>query len=380
MFIRPIKEKNEKTNAIIAFVIAMLCAPVFAFFFVPSAHAAGLTVTPAVIDDKGMPNDILQYALTVTNTDDHMVNVFASVYNLTASGTQQFVDTGIVDSSLGDKSVSLANWVSVSRGAMTFQPGETKTIPVQINISPFAVAGTYHAVVAFVTGGTRADAETHLDGAPQAIVTLQVESNAKVELQLASFASTKPFISAFPVTFTYALKNTGTVAATPTGQVIFYDKVGRELGAIDANPDGVAIAPGDTHDFTVTWGKGQGFGQYKAMLNVTYGDAEEDQLQNVALVWVLPWQELSIWFVGLLAVIIVLAAWIHRRYEARHHARTNLIQDLLARLREARGHRGGDHVVDLRASERSSLDLRGTQGIPPPPDRYKNGNHPHDQR
>lgn len=361
-------------------LMAGLCAIVFGYAFGAAhiAHAAGLTVTPAVIDDKGMPNDILQYTLTVTNTDDHMVNVFASVYNLTASGTEQFVDTAVVDSSLAAKSVSLANWVSVSRGAMTFEPGETKTIPVAININPFATAGTYHAVIAFVEGGTRADAETHLDGAPQALVDLQVESNAKVELDLASFASTKSFVSAFPVTFSYALKNSGTVPATPTGEVIFYDKVGRELGSVNANPDNVSIDPGATHDFSVTWGSGQGFGQYKAMLNVTYGAAEEDQIQNVALVWVLPWQELLVWFIGLLAAVVVFAVWLHRRYERRHHARMGFIQDLLGRLREAREHRGvGDHVVDLRAAERSSLDLRGRgdasrppQSQPQPEDQY----------
>jgi hypothetical protein len=361
----------------LAIGLAGLGALAFVFACVPAriAHAAGLTVTPAVIDDKGTPNDILQYTLTVTNTDDRLANVFASVYNLTASGTQQFVDTGIVDSSLADKSVSLANWISVARGAMTFAPGQTETIPVQINISPFAVAGTYHAVIAFVEGGTRADAETHLDGAPQAIVTLQVESNAKVELQLASFASTKPFVSAFPVTFTYALKNTGTVPATPTGQVLFYDKVGHELGSVDANPDAVTIAPGDTRNFSVTWGSGQGFGQYKAMLDVTYGAAQEDQLENVALVWVLPWQELAVWFVGLLAIVIVLAAWLHRRYERRHRARAGFIQELLARIRD--GH-GGHHVVDLHNAdaEKKSLDLRGSGDVPRPPEHYhRHGRH-----
>ncbi|MGC9599435.1 MAG: hypothetical protein ABSE18_03560 [Minisyncoccia bacterium] len=306
-------------------------------WFPALVRAAGLVVTPAVIDDHGLPRDILNYTLTAKNTDDHLANVFVSVYNLTADGKQAFEDPSLVDSSLAEKSVSLANWISVSRGAMPLAPGETKTIPVSININPYAAAGTYHAVIAFVEGSTRDEAETHLDGAPQALVDLTVQSNVKEELALASFAPTGRVVSAFPVSFAYAIENTGDVASTPSGLVLFYDRLGREIGSVDANPEHVAIAPGETHNFTAQWGSGQGFGQYKAMLDLTYG-AAGNKLQNVALVWVLPWQKLTVVFVGLLAAVIVLAAWIHRQYEKRHHRRMSILNRILA-------HR---HVIDLR--------------------------------
>ncbi len=301
------------------------------------ARAAGLTVTPAVVDDHGLPDDILNYTLTVTNTDDHMVNVFASVYNLTADGKQDFTDTSVVDASLAAKSVSLANWISVSRAAMIFAPHETKQIPVTINISPYATAGTYHAVIAFVEGGTRADAETNLNGAPQALVDLMVESNAKEELTLAKFSAETPFASSFPIRFVYTLENTGDVSSTPTGLVLFYDRVGHELGSVNANPQATAIAPGESRSFTVQLGSGQGFGQYKATLDLTYG-ASDATIEDVALVWVLPWQKLLVIFTGLLAVVVVLAVFLHRQYEKRHRRRVGMMQRILANR----------HVVDLR--------------------------------
>ncbi len=338
---------RHKNIFIIAAVLAaaFACAP----FVVLRAHAAGLTVTPAVIDDHSFPRDILKYNLTVTNTDDRPVIVFASVYNLTADGKQQFVDTSIVNASLDAKSVSLANWISVSRGSMTFAPGESKTIPVTVTVNPFAVAGTYHAVIAFVEGGTRADAETHLDGAPQALINLDVASNAKEDLELVSFASTDRFTSSFPVRFGYTLKNAGNVSSTPTGLVVFYDRLGHEIGSVDANPNKVSIAPNETHDFTAEWGSGQGFGQYKAMLDLTYG-AAGNKLQDVAFVWVLPWQKVMIAFVGLLIIVIFLALWIYRRYERRHHARMSVLNRLLS----DRTH----HVLDLRHPDHHSHDKR----------------------
>ena len=341
-----------------ALILASLVA-VISFTPALTVHAAGLTVTPAVIDDHGLPRDILTYNLTVTNTDDHMVYVFASVYNLTADGKQDFQDTSIVNTSVAEKSVSLANWIDVSRGSMTFEPGETKTIPVTINVNPFATAGTYHAVIAFVEGGTRADAETHLDGAPQALVNLEVQSNSKEELSLVSFASTNRFASAFPVNFAYTLQNTGNVSSTPTGLVIFYDRLGHELGSVDANPDQVSIAPGETQDFTVQWGNGGGFGQYKAMLDLTYG-AAGNKLQDVALVWVLPWIKVLMVFLVLLVLVIIVAVWVHRRYERGHYTRMHIIEQLLAehakpvhRASMIKSGGNADNVLDLRNLDQS---------------------------
>lgn len=299
----------------------------------PVVLAAGLTVTPAVIDAQGLPDDLMSYSLTVTNTDDHMVNVFASVYDLTADGAQAFTDP-----SDSDRPASLADWISVSRASMIFQPGQTETIPVGIQIDPYATAGTYHAVIAFVEGGTRADAETHLDGAPQALIDVEVQSNAKEVLTLTGFSAAKPFSSGFPVAFTYTLRNDGNVASTPSGPVVFYDRIGHELGSTPANPNNIAIAPGTSQSFTVELGSGEGFGQYKADLQLVY-DGNGATIEDAALIWVLPWQKVLVLFGGLLAVVIVLAVFLHRQYEKRHRYR----MDIMARLATRR-----KDVIDLR--------------------------------
>ena len=153
-----------------------------------AAHAADLDVSPAVIDGSGVPNDILNYTLSVTNTSGRQLNVFASAYELTPSGTQTFADP-----SASDRPALLVDWISVTRAAMTFAPGETKTLPVGITINPYAVAGDYHAVIAFVEGGTRDDAETHLSGAPQALINMSVASNLTASLLVDGFAAAKGF-------------------------------------------------------------------------------------------------------------------------------------------------------------------------------------------
>ncbi len=334
---------KKRTSLLIAFIFAAAfagCVPVP----VPARAQAApdLTVAPAVIDGNGVADDIFNYTLTVTNTTSRQLNVFASVYELTASGTQPFTDPAS-----SDRPALLADWISISRGAMMFAPGETKTIPMSVTINPYATAGDYHAVVAFVEGGTRVDAETHLDGAPQAFVNFTVASNLKDQLQLQSFAPARRFSSGFPVSVEYVVANTGDVPESPSGEVIFYDRIGHELGSVPANPDSVSIAPGDTHAFTVEWGGGGGgMGEYKAGLQMTYGP-QDAQLADTAIFWILPWKELLAIFFVLLLLVIIAAILIHRSYAGRHHRRRRAIERILASR-----HEGGSTTIDLKHPRR----------------------------
>jgi hypothetical protein len=305
-----------------------------------TAHAADLMVSPAVIDGSGVPNDILNYTLTVTNTTGNQLNVFASVYELTPSGTEPFADP-----SGSNRPALLADWISVSRASMSFAPNETKTLPVSITINPYAAAGDYHAVVAFVEGGTRVDAETHLDGAPSALVNMSVASNLTASLIIDGFAAAKGYYSSFPVTFNYTIENNGDVASVPSGEIMFYDRTGHEINSIDANPDSVSISPGQKQSFTAPWNDGGGFGQYKAVLDLTYG-AGDNKLENTALVWVLPWEKLLIIFGILFALMIFFAIWLHREYEKRHHRRRVAFENILNKHRA--GQKNMDPVLDLR--------------------------------
>lgn len=317
-------------------VILVGCAvAALAPFSAVRADNSGITVTPAVIDEHGLPNDMFNYTLTVTNNTGQLQNVFASVYELTSDGKQAFVDPA-----MSDRSALLADWISVSRGAMPFKPGETKKISVGVTINPYATAGEYHAVIAFVTGGTRDEAEQHLNGAPQVLVNFAVASTAKEILQLVSFGPERRFNSGFPIHISYAIKNTGDVPSSPAGELIFYDRIGHEVGSTPVNPDGKLIAPGETQAFTADY-NGTSMGQYKVGLQATYGP-QNAQLADTALFWVLPWQKLAAIFGIFFAGVILFAMFLHRRYLKHHRERRQLIERLVKKNETT------NHVVDLR--------------------------------
>ena len=270
--------RRGRKNFVVAVCVAVMGA-CFGFVLCTSpAHAADLAVAPAVIDAHGLPLDMMHYDLTVTNTAGHQINVFASVYELTADGKQAFVDP-----SASDQSTLLADWMEISRGAMMFAPGESKDVPVDITINPYATAGVYHAVIAFVEGGTRDAAEQNLNGASQALVTMTVASNAKEVLQLDGFTTAKNFYSGFPILFNYTIENTGNLPSTPTGVVLLYDRVGHEIGSLDANPSSMTIGVGEKRKFTATWENGPSLGQYKAVLDLSYGASDATLADTVPL-------------------------------------------------------------------------------------------------
>jgi hypothetical protein len=315
-----------------------MTAMIAIFFMAPlihAAHAADITVFPAVIDSSGTPNDIMNYTLTITNTTDQQENIFATVCELTANGLQVFANP-----SEDDRATLLADWISVSRGAMLLMPGQSTTTPVQIQISPYADSGNYHAVVALVTGDTRDDAEHDLTGAPEALINLSVTSGLTVSLEVDNFSPDKNFYTTFPVTFDYSIENNGEATATPSGQVMLYDRTGHELGAVDANPSATAISPGVTQSFTAQWTKGGSFGQYKAVLDLSY-DGSDNNLENTALVWVLPWQKLLAIFGTLFVLTIIITLWLHHEYEKRHLRRRRALENLLKK-------RNFETTLDLR--------------------------------
>ena len=117
----------------------------------------GLAVTPAVIDEKAKPRDILKENITVKNTTNRTLQLYPSVNDVNSKqGEQAFVratdSVGLVD--------SLANWIELSRGMVQVNAGEEKSIPFIIRVNLSAVPGSYHALISLTEGGTRAEADS----------------------------------------------------------------------------------------------------------------------------------------------------------------------------------------------------------------------------
>ena len=296
------ENKNKKISRLFRALFSVCFAMSLLFSMTSFASVTSLTVSPVIIDEKAKARDILKESITLANGTDRKLNVYIFVNNVANKGD--------------DLSLSLANWIEISRGVIELLPGEKKKIDFEIRVNLRAKPGIYHAIVSFAEGPTRDAAEGRLSSAPSATVNLEVSEDIKERLQLKKFIPDKIFFSGSSAAFFYELENIGNQTLAPSGEIRIYNRRGEEITAIDANQDNAALDPNTTKQFASVWQNANGFGQYKALINLEYG-AKNAAIYDTVSFWLIPWQKILIIF-GIFALIITLITYfLHQKYERR---------------------------------------------------------------
>lgn len=293
----------------IAMITVILCAP-----FIALAQSSSVSITPVVIDQKGKLRDILKESIHITNTSDHVIDLYPRVDDIDIdTGGEAFVRAHGSD----ELSRSFANWIELSRGVITLTPGEERDVPFIVRIHPGAASGIYHARIAFSSGGTRDEAERR---APTAEVTinLEVQEDVKEILQINSFSSDSIVFTGDDVLFKYQLQNIGNSDEKPGGEIRIYDRKGHEVASVDVNREGKIVSPDQTSQLASAWSAVQGFGKFKAMITVKYGRSQTASVQDTAYFWVIPWKQLAAMIIGGVIAALLLAFYFHRWLEERH--------------------------------------------------------------
>jgi hypothetical protein len=134
--------------------------------------------------------------------------------------------------------------------------------------------------------------------------------------------------------------NAGNKAEAPSGEILVYDRTGKEIATLGVNPDALPIPSEESKTFENSW-RAPGFGQYKAIINVGYGK-QGNRLQDTIFFWVIPWPSLifggGAFFFLLFGTLLFLS---HR--EGREYAPSRS-RGVVGKLKSE----GIPHVVDLR--------------------------------
>lgn len=283
-------------------------------FFPNAAQADEYTVTPRVIDVEAEARDIIKRTITITNTGISRTRIFPSVNEIVVDEGGDITD--FRGPTQVDRPSSITSWLEVPRGQISIMPGETFDLPVTIRMNPNTEPGEYHALIGFGFGRIRDDAERQVaEGrAPSVVVTIRVADTAVERMDLSGFIIDKFVTDSDNEAISYTLKNPGDTTVVPEGEIILYDKNGKEVTSVAANPNNIALAPGETVELTGSVPTKGLIGEYKGFLNVSYGAAQTGALYDTVFFYVLPWQKLLLLF-GLLAVVaIVLTVYLYRRY------------------------------------------------------------------
>lgn len=278
----------------------------FSFFLanlVSAQEVNGFVVTPHIIDEQALSNDLFKYEVKIKNNNAHKKSIFILVGDLYENAGKKQV----VDNSELDKYASITRWTKIKRSQIWLESGEEITLPLEINIAPRVAAGKYYAFIDFVESANRYEAENKLNKSewPEILINFEVIENVIEKSQLKAFTASKKLFIDFPIEFNFELDNVGNKSIIPSGFVYIINRKGEEVTNIDVNSYNVEIAPNEKQNFEIALNEIKKFGKFKARLEVEYGDSRRD-IQDVIYFWYIPKFLLIIIGITLFLLIFIL--------------------------------------------------------------------------
>ncbi len=274
--------------------------------------ASEYAVTPLLIENSIEPRDMFEESVKITNTTNHKLRIFPTVNEITVGDEGEV--KSFIPASMSDNTTSITSWISVTRGRVEINPGETIKIPVSFTINPNALPGEYHAFIGFAEGSKRDEAEALVTSgrAPGVVVRLSLTEKRSEYLRLNRFVVDRFVTEVKPGALTYEIENVGGLPIIPGGEIVFYNSRGVELDSLAVNPDKLTIAANAKETFTQTVPDLGIVGRHKALLNIEYGTGMRANLYDTTYFNVIPVLYLTLLFGFLLSLALILAFWYHR--------------------------------------------------------------------
>ncbi len=282
---------------------------------IPTVFAASYTVTPLAINLDLEKRDIVNKTITLTNTADRRIRLYATVNTVATDGN------GVVERFLSPSEVDRTNtptsWIEISRKRIELDPGEKREIPFTIRMNPETQPGDYSVYIAFPEGSNRpsANAKVVSGDAPGTIVNISVDKVQNQFLRLERFNIDKFITKKFEDTITIALANPSSVDVIPKGEIIFYDNAGVEVSSIPINTADVVIPTKGKNTLTMSVPSDLPMGKYKAFASVEFGEFLTNSVQDTSYFYVVPLQQIIIIFIVVLLIAILLALLLYRKYD-----------------------------------------------------------------
>lgn len=305
----------------LTFVVLLL-----SFFIVGFAEAqeAGVSITPATIEetlDPGVSND---YKLTVENLDNNPQKFYLFTRNI--SGVKEGGVPIFAKDDLEKTGYELSDWIALSAAEIDI-PGHGKAgVSYTINVPENASPGSHLGGVFISVDPPKMESSGAAVGYQVAnIISIRVSGEAIEKASIRQFSTSKYLYGSQNVEFSVRIENAGNVLVRPAGPLEVFNMLGNEVGTIQFNEGRAGVFPNDTREFSdIKWeGDSVGFGRYEAVLSASYGDSgAKKTMSSTVTFWILPMNIIGP-ALGILAFILLVAFVVVRLYIRRSLAHLN---------------------------------------------------------
>lgn len=271
-----------------------------------AADMVSLTTSPVRIGDDNsltlQPGEKKQVQIKVHNASDSELKVETRAIDflIAADGeTPQPVENSDVSNRW-----SLASWLTLAPAAHTLSANETATVNVLIEVPSDALPGGHYAMVYHEPQAGTVD-DTSGAGISQRVGTLLyviVAGDIKQEAYISKFDFPK-FVENGPVDFAVMVDNQSDVHINAMPVVRIYNIFGKLVDNIKLEQKNVF--PLSQRSFEDRWERVWGFGLYKAVAEVSYGNNGQIATATASM-WMIPVRLILLVLIIILVLLILI--------------------------------------------------------------------------
>lgn len=300
------------------------------------------------MDKVAGPRDIIEETVLLTNESKFTKYVVYATVNEISVDTKGEIKE-FVTPVMTDRTNTITSWIEVTRGRIEILPGDKKEIPVTFRINPLAKPGEYHAFIGFVPAKNRDIAEDiamkgEADGV---VVKITVADQRADSMKIAGFLVDRFITDDDKKKISIVVENLGDIPSAPSGEVIFYDSRGSEIGSVQVNSEAKVIEPGETVTLTSEVPIDDKLGRFKANVSLQYGKNMGASLHDTTFFYMMPIHLLVTIFGGILIVVILVTLLLRRTF-SRDNYNDEDGEEVLMYVREGHTQNPKEHDIDLK--------------------------------
>jgi len=301
-----------------------------------SAQEAGISLSPATIEETLDPGVSKQYTISVTNLDSQEQTYY--LYTRNISGVRDGGVPIFAKTNTERTGYELVDWITLPTNQVTVGAGEKLSFDFSLNLPENATPGSHFGGIFFSVDPPDMQSSGAAVGYQVAnIISIRVAGEVTEEASIRQFSTNKFLNGSQNIDFTVRIQNSGNVLVRPVGPLEIYNMLGNKVGDVLFNEEKSAVFPSDEREYSkINWtGDSVGFGRYEAILSPSYGEAGAYKtMSSTVTFWILPMNIIGP-ALGVLAVVLLVVFIFVRLYIKRSLAHLNQGRRVIQRRKKS---------------------------------------------
>ncbi len=317
--------------------------------FVVAKPAKAITVSPVKSELKANPGETLEETIQLYNNQKE-----SRIFYIDFQSFESRDETG--NPMLLKSKVGLPSWMSSEDNVIALGANERKNVKIKVAVPPDAEPGGYFAATIFTNEPPKTTDEEGTVGLSSqvgSLLLLNVSGDLSEKGNILEFntKTKKRLFKNLPIDFYYRFQNNGATWSKPVGDITIENIWGGTSKIIPANPEGGNVLPSSIRKMEASWitkkgqtedpkaerlvlpekfwdkvkfeAKNSPTGRFNARLTLNFGAGNQLRESKEIVLWILPWELLSIAIPAAILLIILLIFSVKRynRYIINKNAR-----------------------------------------------------------